>query len=198
MDEKLRYPILDVDLGVIRNNASVMTNLCRRRGIDVAGVIKFSDGDLQIARAYHEGGCRQIASSRTVHLRRIKEAMPEVTTMLIRIPMPSEAVDVVRWCDLSLNSEESVLRALNEAAGKHDVVHGVVLMLDVGDRREGVYGEDRLLEMAPLPLSRVYSSVATLSLAAPLSLATPLSRAASATAAATAGPTRGSKALGMM
>jgi len=127
-DNNRRYPVLRVDLEAIRQNAQVMCQLCGRRGIDVAGVIKFSDGDLNIARAYSEGGCKQIASSRTVHLEQIKRTMPQVQTMLIRIPMTGEVEDVVRWCDLSLNSEVSILRLLDQAAAEQGKTHGVILM----------------------------------------------------------------------
>ncbi len=155
MEGRMRYPVLEVDLEAVRQNAEVMCRLLGERGIDVAGVIKFSDGDLEIARAYSEGGCKQIASSRTIHLERIKKAMPQVQTMLIRIPMTGEVEDVVRWCDLSLNSEESVLKLLNEAAGSQGKTHGVVLMQDVGDRREGIYGREKLLETALLVEQRL-------------------------------------------
>ena len=52
-----QYPVLKVDLNKIKHNASVMTSFCIGRGISVAGVIKFSDGSLEIAKAYHDGGC---------------------------------------------------------------------------------------------------------------------------------------------
>lgn len=145
-----RYPVLKVNTEAVKENARVMSSFCGDRGLDVAGVIKFSDGDLKIAAAYHEGGCKQLASSRVVHLEKIKQAIPEAVTMLIRIPMISECEDVVRWCDISLNSQEKTLRALNRAAGDHCRDHSVVLMLDVGDRREGVVGTDRLVEQALL------------------------------------------------
>ena len=145
-----QYPTLNVNLDILRANAKAMCRLCADRGVDVAGVIKLSDGDLQIARAYADGGCRQIASSRTVHLERIKKAMPDLQTMLIRIPMASEIENVVRWCDLSLNSEESILRLLDREAERQGKTHGVVLMQDVGDRREGIFGRERLLDAALL------------------------------------------------
>lgn len=145
-----KYPVLEADLEAVRNNAEVMCRFCGERGISVAGVTKFSDGDLKIARAYHDGGCSQIASSRTVQLKKIKKAMPDAETMLIRIPMISEAEEVVRWCDISLNSEESVLRKLDKMAAKHGKEHRVMLMLDVGDRREGVYGIDELCRLAKI------------------------------------------------
>ena len=147
-EEEKTYPVLKVDLDAVRTNARVVCELCAGKGIEVAGVIKFSDGDLAIAEAYSSGGCRQIASSRTVHLKRIKEEMPQIRTMLIRIPMLSETEEVAQYCDISLNSEESVLDRLNEEAAKYDKIHDVILMLDVGDRREGIMGSDRLTELA--------------------------------------------------
>lgn len=145
-----RYPVLRVKPDAVKHNARTMCELCGKEGICVAGVVKFSDGDLEIARAYHEGGCSEIASSRTVHLERIKKALPEAVTMLIRIPMISEADETIQWCDISLNSEERTLRALNAAAGRLGKKHGVLLMLDVGDRREGVMGAGKLCELALL------------------------------------------------
>lgn len=143
-----QYPVLKVDLNIIKHNASVMTSFCTGRGISVAGVIKFSDGSLEIAKAYHDGGCREIASSRTRHMKAIKTAYPDITTMLIRIPMFSECAEVVKWCDISLNSEEMILRRLNECAAVYGKNHRVLLMLDVGDRREGVVGKDELVRLA--------------------------------------------------
>ncbi|MBQ6401080.1 MAG: hypothetical protein IJI20_02200 [Firmicutes bacterium] len=42
-----------------------MCRFCKDKGIDVAGVIKFSDGDLAVSRAYHEGGCRKTGKTAT-------------------------------------------------------------------------------------------------------------------------------------
>lgn len=145
-----KYPVLKVNTEAICENARVMSNFCGSKGLDIAGVIKFSDGDLNVAKAYHEGGCKQLASSRTIHLEQIKKNMPDVTTMLIRIPMISECAEVAKWCDISLNSQEKTLRELNKQAGTHNKKHSVLLMLDVGDRREGVVGADRLIEQALL------------------------------------------------
>lgn len=145
-----KYPVLEVNLEAIRNNARVMREYCMARGVSIAGVVKVSDGDLRVARALYEGGCTQLAASRIVHLKQIKQALPQVETMLIRIPTPSEAAEVVRDCDISLNPEADTLRALNSTAGRLGKVHGVVLMLDVGDLREGVTSEESLLPLALL------------------------------------------------
>lgn len=147
---KNKYPVLKVNTGAIRSNAQAMNRFCGSRNLAVAGVIKFSDGDLEVAKAYYEGGCKQLASSRTVQLEKIRKAIPEAETMLIRVPMISECDDVVRWCDISLNSQEKTLEKLNQCAAEQNKKHSVVLMMDVGDRREGVIGADRLLQQALL------------------------------------------------
>ena len=145
-----KYPVLKINTDAIRENSRVMNEFCGKLGLDIAGVIKFSDGNIDIAKAYLEGGCRQLASSRTVHLEKIRKEIPEAKTMLIRIPMISECAEVVRWCDISLNSQEKTLKKLDECAREIGVKHSVLLMLDVGDRREGVVGIERLMELALL------------------------------------------------
>ena len=132
------YPRLDVNLDAIENNTRAICELCGRQGIHVAGVVKVSDGSIPVAKAYAAGGCAQIASSRSTHLGPIKAALPDKETMLIRIPMLSEMETVARDCDIVLMSEKGALIALDEAAARLGTCPGVVLMLDVGDLREGV------------------------------------------------------------
>lgn len=81
------YPMLEVSVDDIQNNTQGMVEFCSARGISVTGGIKFSDGDPDITLAYHIGRCAQIASSRTVHLRTVKEQIPGVKTLLLRLPL---------------------------------------------------------------------------------------------------------------
>ena len=148
MDKYRKYPVLEVNTSFVRSNALTMTEYCLKQGISVAGVIKFSDGSLNMAGAYIQGGCTQIASSRVIHLKRIKANLPEAETMLIRTPMLSEANDVIRFCDISLNMERDTLTALNYEAGILGKKHNVMLMLDVGDLREGLTDVDELCSLA--------------------------------------------------
>lgn len=148
MNKYKRYPVLEVNTSFIQSNAHIMNEYCAKQGISVAGVVKFSDGNLNIARAYIQGGCAQIASSRVIHLKHIKAELPEVETMLIRTPMLTEVHDVVKFCDISLNTERDTLIALNHSAGILGRKHNVMLMLDVGDLREGVIDVNELCSLA--------------------------------------------------
>jgi predicted amino acid racemase len=52
--------------------------------------------------------------------------------------MVSEVERVVEFADVSLNTEIAVIRRLAVHAAKRDKVHGILLMLELGDLREGI------------------------------------------------------------
>ena len=143
-----RYPYVEINMERLRQNSRRVCGFCRENGINVAGVIKFSDGCPAIAKAYYDGGCAEIGSSRLSHLKRLKETYPEIPTLLIRTPMTDQAEETVRFCNASLNTERKTLEALNAAADKLGIRHEVILMLDVGDLREGVLTEEELCSLA--------------------------------------------------
>lgn len=144
------YPVLDVNISAIRTNAQVLCDICARNNISVAGIIKFSDGDPEVARAYREGGCAQLGVSRARHLRTLKEAFPGTETLLTRSPTRSDLADCARYADLSLHADADILTALNAEAVRWGTRPGIVLMLDVGDLREGVDNIPALVELAKL------------------------------------------------
>lgn len=66
-------------------------------------------------------------------------------TVLLRIPMHCEVAEVVKYVDLSFNSELSTIRLLNEEAAKAGKVHDILLMIDLGDLREGIFFQNQEL-----------------------------------------------------
>lgn len=145
-----RYPIMDVNLDAMRTNAEVLCGLCAQNSISVAGIIKFSDGDLQVAGAYKDGGCKQLGVSRAKHLKPLKEAFPQTELLLTRSPTRGDLEDCARYADLSLHSDPDVLAVLNAEAEKWGATPGIILMMDVGDLREGVDNIPELVELAML------------------------------------------------
>lgn len=150
MYKKKGYPKLVVDLDKLRSNTEIVTKNCAGYGIDVAGVIKGCNGLVPCAEQLEKGGCKWIASSRLEQLEPLREAGIKAELMMIRIPMLSEAEDVVTICDYSLNSEVTVLDALNRFAGIHKKTHKVILMADLGDLREGFWDKDEMIEVAAM------------------------------------------------
>ena len=147
-DVMKKLPCISVNLDAMKQNAATVCDLCRQNGISVAGVVKFSDCDTKCARAYIDGGCAQIAVSRAVHLKKLKKEFPEVKTLLTRAPTRAEIDVVAKYADLSLHSDIDILRRLDKRARALGCRPGVILMLDIGDLREGVYSIEELVSLA--------------------------------------------------
>lgn len=146
------YPRLSISLRGIEQNAKMIHRLCQEKGVDLTGVLKSSNSYSQtyipIAQAMKRGGIRHFGDSRMMTLKRMREMGFSDPLMLIRLPMLSELEDLVRYADASLHSERVSLEALSQEAMKQKKIHGVLLMVDLGDLREGIADEKELLEMA--------------------------------------------------
>ncbi len=142
------YPKLVVDLGKLRHNIEYVKGLCADEGVEIAGVIKGCTGLVPCAREYEKAGVKFIASSRLEQLAVLKEEGFKTPLLMVRIPMLSEAEDIVRYCDYSLNSEMVVLQELDKCAGEQGKIHNVILMADCGDLREGWWDKDEMVAAA--------------------------------------------------
>ena len=143
------YPCFTCDLDKLSENLAALIERCHDSLIEVAGVVKGVSALPEIVRVYEESGVKFIATSRVDQLRAIRSyGFVTKPLMLIRIPMLSELPDVVELCDISLQSDITVLRALNEEAKKQGKVHEVILMMDLGDLREGFWNEEDAIDAA--------------------------------------------------
>lgn len=135
-------PSVVIDLDIItQNTRRVMAGLAENP-VNVFGVVKATCGSPLVARAMLRGGAVGLADSRLDNVQRLRNSGITAPIMMLRIPSVSEAPEVVRLCAVSLNSEAAVLDELARAAEEQGVVHDVILMLEMGDRREGVPPED--------------------------------------------------------
>jgi predicted amino acid racemase len=135
----MTYPYLTIGLEKIEHNARALVGLCGDHGIEVAGVTKATCGHPQVAKAMLHGGVTALADSRLENIQRLQDAGIQSPFMLLRLPPLSGVDEVVAAVDLSLNSEAAVLEALSVAAISRDTRHAVILMVDLGDLREGIW-----------------------------------------------------------
>jgi predicted amino acid racemase len=135
-------PHVLIDLARIEHNARTVAGLCARHGIAVTGVTKGVCGHPGVARAMLRGGCVSLGESRMENVARLRTAGVETSYMLLRVPSLSAVDEVVAGVDVSLNSELAVVRGLSDAAARRGVIHEVVVMVDLGDLREGVWPDD--------------------------------------------------------
>ena len=135
-------PRLEIDLGAIERNTRTLVERLAPRGIRVTGVTKAVLGLPAVGAAMVRGGASGLGDSRVENLARLESAGIGAPRTLIRSPMISQADAVVRSAGTSLNSEGAVLDALAAAAERIGTTHAVVLMVELGDLREGVLPED--------------------------------------------------------
>ena len=143
-----KYPQLRIDMNHLRHNIREIVKLCKEDGIGVTGVIKVFNGIGEVAKAFYEEGCASIGSSRIEQLQEMKKINSRNKTMLIRIPMLSELKKVVDYADISLNSEYEIIERINKICGLANKKHGVILMFDLGDLREGYFEENEIIQVA--------------------------------------------------
>jgi ornithine racemase len=131
----MKYPALIIDKKKLEENTRIIVNNCKKYGISVTAVTKCYCAIPELAEAQVKGGANMLADSRVDNLKKLKDI--PVPKLLIRIPMLSQAEEVVRYADISLNSEIKVIKALSEEAIKQGKIHKVIMMIDLGDLREG-------------------------------------------------------------
>lgn len=139
-----RNPRLDIYLDKIKNNSENIKALCLKHGIKVVGITKGCCAITEVGQAMIDGGINILGDSRIENLKVLKKVELKAETMLIRIPMLSEVDRVLDWADISLNSEISVIKSLSQKALKRKIVHRIILMIDLGDLREGIMPDDTL------------------------------------------------------
>lgn len=140
----MKYPVLSINLRKIRENARQLLKMCKESGISVSLVSKVLAGDRKTIGDIAGLGFSQLADSRIENLIAFSDInLPKV---LLRLPMPSEAEAVVRHADISLNSEIEVIKLLDKEAAKQNKTHGIILIFDLGDLREGIFFRDDYLE----------------------------------------------------
>ncbi|PSW04090.1 alanine/ornithine racemase family PLP-dependent enzyme [Photobacterium lipolyticum] len=146
-----KYPCLSIDLTVIESNTRNLIQLCKERGVDPVGITKLTCGAPEVAQAMIAGGISIIGDSRIENLKKQKNI--PIKKMLLRLPAISEAREVVRYADISLNSEQNTLQALSDIAVEENKIHEIIIMHDLGDLREGCFNKEDTFQLARKVLS---------------------------------------------
>jgi predicted amino acid racemase len=144
-----RYPRLSIDLRKLKTNLEILSALVKSAGCSLAIVTKSFCADKRIVDMLAASPLVDyLADSRMQNVKACAGRGKPV--VLLRLPQMCEIEDVITFADVSLNSELATLELLNREALRQGKRHKVILMIDVGDLREGVYYEDgeKILEMA--------------------------------------------------
>ncbi|MGC3833330.1 alanine/ornithine racemase family PLP-dependent enzyme [Moritella viscosa] len=125
----MNYPRVDIDCTKIYHNTQTLINRLSHKGISITPVTKVCLGHPIIANTLINAGAQMIADSRVENIEKMRES---------GMSLPSQAASVVKYCNISLNSEIAVIEQLSRIANQTNIIHGIIIMVELGDLREGV------------------------------------------------------------
>ena len=137
------YPRLIIDLKKLNSNLDAVAKITKEQGkCSLMIVTKGLCADTQMVKLVAEHkDVEFMADSRVKNIATYADMARAngKLTVLLRLPMHSEIEDVIKYVDLSFNSEISTISLLNKESAKQQKKHKVLLMIDLGDLREGIF-----------------------------------------------------------
>ncbi len=133
---------LEVDLEKIESNARELVERTAARGISITGVTKAMLGLPELGRVLFESGVHMVGDSRIESIERMRQDGIDGPMLLLRSPASSQVDRVIRSGVTSANTELDVLTLLAAAGRAAGLIHDVMLMVELGDLREGILPAD--------------------------------------------------------
>ncbi len=125
----------------LKANYEYLNTIFHQRNIEWSVVTKVLCGNRKYLDQLLALGVKQVSDSRISNLKTIKQITPEIETVFIKPPAKRNAAKVVEFADISFNTEYDTIRFLSEAAVLQRKQHKIVIMIELGELREGVLRE---------------------------------------------------------
>src|SRR5690606_22973994 len=87
-------------------------------------------------------GVTEVHDSRISNLKKIKKLAPHVQTVYIKPPAKRSIPGIVSHADVSFNTEIQTIEMLSKEAVLQGKTHKIIIMIEMGDLREGVMGDE--------------------------------------------------------
>lgn len=130
----------------IKNNIQFLSQYFEEHHIQWSLITKVFSGDKafleQVLTKDIIAKISSVGDSRLTSIKNLKALNPDMRTIYIKPPAKIYAEDIVKYADISLNSSLQTIEALNAAALKHNKKHQIIIMIELGELREGVNRTD--------------------------------------------------------
>jgi len=126
----------------LQHNYRFLEKLFKKHKIEWGVVTKLLCGHKQFLQELLSLGIKEAHDSRISNLQTIKSLAPHVQTVYIK-PPPKRSIPLLLNCaDVSFNTSYSTIKSISNEAVKQDKTHKIIIMLEMGDLREGVMGDN--------------------------------------------------------
>lgn len=126
----------------LRKNYAFLDKLFKDNSIEWAVVSKLLCGNEKYLKEVIDLGAKEMCDSRISNLETIKRLSPEVQTVYIKPPAKRSIPRLVKFADASFNTELETIRWISDEAVKQNKQHKIIIMIELGDLREGVMGDE--------------------------------------------------------
>jgi ornithine racemase len=133
---------LNLNRTKLRENYFFLKTLFDQNQVEWGVVSKIFCGNRKFLRELIALGVREIHDSRISNLAKIKEIDSAIQTVYIKPVAKRNIPKMVTYADVSLNSELKTIQWISEEAFRQQKNHKVIIMIETGDLREGVMGDD--------------------------------------------------------
>ncbi|MCF7859270.1 MAG: alanine racemase [Candidatus Cloacimonetes bacterium] len=137
---------LIVNTKAILNNINKLNNYFEKNNIHWTLISKILSGDKEVLSKILQSPelkrVHSIGDSRLSSLKTIKRIDPDIVTMYIKPPAIQHVKTVVKYANISLNTSIETIKALNHEAKQLGKKHRIIIMLEMGELREGVLRDD--------------------------------------------------------
>jgi len=130
------------DIKKLKFNFEYLDNIFKKHGIQWSVVSKLLCGNKEYLIELLNLGIKQICDSRVSNLKMIKSINPKIETVYIKPPAHRSIASIIKYADISLNTEIKTIMLLSKEAIKQNKTHKVIIMIELGELREGIMGED--------------------------------------------------------
>lgn len=126
----------------LKQNFEYLDQLFHRNDIKWSVVTKLLCGEQSYIRELLKLDINQICDSRVTNLKVIKSIKPEIETIYIKPPAKRSISNVIKYADISVNTEYNTIKLLSEEAKKQNKKHKILIMIELGELREGVLRDE--------------------------------------------------------
>jgi predicted amino acid racemase len=126
----------------LAHNFAFLNKLFKKHKIEWAVVSKILCGNKAYIKEVIDLGIKQICDSRVTNLKVIKDIDPKIQTIYIKPPAKRSLKSIIKYADISINTEFATIKLLNEEAKKMNKTHKIMIMIEMGELREGVMWDD--------------------------------------------------------
>lgn len=134
--------LIELHTKKLRSNYDLIKQRFEQSDIHWGIVTKLLCGNELFLKEVLSLGPKEVHDSRISNLKMIKKLSPDVQTVYIKPPAKRSIKSVVKYADVSFNTELATIKMLSKEAKAQNKVHKIIIMIELGDLREGIMGEE--------------------------------------------------------